>query len=431
MKDPSEIMAVIEQCTEALKTAKGGKERAAIFEKLGDAYWGMDKFEKAKVCFKEALDSGGENVELIDKFAGLLMQAGELDEATTFIEQALDRTTSVLAKARLHARMSTLQNRMGDFEDGKRDGELALGLLNTLERGNKDVIEAMAMATNAIGINLWEMSRYQEAEEKFMTALSIYDELQDHRGVATVMNNLGLMLYNTGDLQGALKAFDDAKAAEEKLSSNFITGTLFNNIGTVRMALGDLDMAEYCFEQAMKYNQSMNFKYGVHFSQLSLADLSIEKCDWAKCRRWADRAIMGFRAIKDEPRTASVMCTMAKAALGEGNLEMAERLGNSAYSMAKKNRSRWTEAHAMRVLGMVAAAKKDHALAEKVLKRSLEIFRVMKFKYELARGLRALATVYKDQGNTEEARLTVNEARGIAKQLGAKLELERLGELGF
>jgi hypothetical protein len=80
---------------------------------------------------------------------------------------------------------------------------------------------------------------------------------------------------------------------------------------------------------------------------------------------------------------------------------------------------------------MVAAAKKDHALAEKVLKRSLEIFRTMKFKYELARGLRALATVYKDQGNTEEARLTVNEARGIAKQLGAKLELERLGELGF
>jgi|GEM_PF-3520497 len=425
MPDEPNLLGEIDTLMTSLKTASG-KEKALLYEKMGDVYAKAEKFRKAEILYKQALDGGGEGLPLMRKYIDTLVKTGQTAKSIQFIEGALQGVTDMVQRALLIVRKAHLKWHTGEFDDGRRCAELALEILEKERLKDPALMEPYADANNILGLCLWELARYDRALEKFDISAKTYDSLKDFKGLAKVKNNTGLVLWQWGHYDDALNAYAEAINADEKDGGWSMFGHAQNNIAIILMERGDLDGAESCIQIANKTFAAQGFERGIHMVELNFMDLNLERGDITKATFWAERGLKGFTNMKDESRVAYAKCGFARIYCAKGDLKTAEKYAMEAVKAAGRAKARETEGLALRALSEIEVKKGDLAYAETLLRRSLDIFRSVNFVYELGRALKELALFLNTKGEKEESQKAATEARTVLSKIGAKLELERL-----
>jgi len=429
MPEEPNLLGEIDSLMSSLKNATG-KEKAQLYEKMGDVYAKAEKITKAEILFKQALDAGGEGLPLMRKYMEMLVKTGQMSKSIQFLEGALKGVTDMTQRSLLIVRKAHLKWHMGEFEEGRKSAELALEILEKERLKDTSLMEPYADANNILGLCLWELARYDNALEKFDISSKTYESLKDFNGVAKVKNNTGLVLWQSGHFDEALKAYAEAITADEKNGGWSMFGHAQNNIAIILMERGDLDGAEGCIQISNKTFASQGFQRGIHMVELNFMDLNLERGDFVKATFWAERGLKGFMNMKDESRIAYAKYGMARIFCAKGDIKTAERYAMEAVKGAGRAKARETEGLALRALSEVEVKKGDMPYAETLMRRSLDIFRSVSFVFEIGRGLKELALLLHQKGQKEEAEKAAAEARTILSKIGAKLELERL-ELGL
>ncbi|MEM9665538.1 MAG: serine/threonine-protein kinase, partial [Bacteroidota bacterium] len=184
----------------------------SLYYTLGVTYNGLGRFDTSRVLLERGLDLAvahyGDSVHadvqlLTSSLSDVARQQGRLDDALTLQRQALDLLRRLL------------------------DGEVSAGL---------------GIALGNYGVTLWDLGRYEEAEQYLQEALAVDEEVlgPDHLSVAIGHGYLGVLYQSMGRYDDALamhqeemallraNAPDDAKWMANALGN---VGTLLNDLG--------------------------------------------------------------------------------------------------------------------------------------------------------------------------------------------------------
>lgn len=204
---------------------------------------------------------------------------------------------------RLHgglvANLGVLQGRLRLQQESLATLRLALQLLETT-----DDRRATAAARRNLADRLRTMSRYKEAEEQCLQALSEMRAVGDRRGEGMALMTLGGLQDDTGDTPASLRTL--ALAAPLLLESGDLRAAAIAIANTAKALLGQQQVAE-CREtagRALALAQSSGSAQGCAYASVLLGDAAAALNDWAEAaRRYAD-AGQHYTRLKDAEKAA-------------------------------------------------------------------------------------------------------------------------------
>ena len=104
------------------------------------------------------------------------------------------------------------------------------------------VIPTMSAYLN-LGLSLWYVSNFAQAQEAFSSGLRIAIKKQDRKFEAAFRGNIGNVYLNQGKLEEALKSYRDALAIHEEIGNPLEQANVLNNIGLIYYQRGKLEEA--------------------------------------------------------------------------------------------------------------------------------------------------------------------------------------------
>jgi eukaryotic-like serine/threonine-protein kinase len=247
------------------------------------------------------------------------------------------------------------------------------------ERIGTPAEQGNALKNIAMGLNA--LRRRDEAEPVFRLALQQLRKAHggDHRDIAWVLNNLALCLHTLGELEQARLHFEEALAMQERLGdSRRDLAISQTNLGMLYLDEGDLVSAERIWLLALSGFEAVYGDTGhalVARGHYFLGALRLVTGD-------IDGALQshteGYRLNvsllgEQHPRVAANALGLAQAKLASGQLDRSEELLRQAFALFESSSP--TDiiglATTQLVLGRVAQARGDSALAETELRSAL------------------------------------------------------------
>jgi tetratricopeptide (TPR) repeat protein len=132
--------------------------------------------------------------------------------------------------------------RMTNPEQTLADGSKALQIAQKL-----NYKEGIAESWRTMGVGNYYLNEPKKAIDEFLTALDVFQQLNDLRGESKVYNNIG-NLYRDNDYDSALEFFSKALVIAEKLASKKLTAPIYLNIGNIYFR-------KKSYSQALNYNK--------------------------------------------------------------------------------------------------------------------------------------------------------------------------------
>jgi tetratricopeptide (TPR) repeat protein len=241
--------------------AKGSLDEADALFSLGSIALDLSKYEAALAHYEAALKIrksllDDDHVDVVGVYINLstvLRRLGRVDEALAMCTSALEIYNK--APGDNHEGIVICHNNMGNTlnEQGKHGEALdhySIGLEITLKREGETA--GAADFLHNIGAILRLQNKLDEAMEKFVSALRIYEKAKSDRGIASCHHNIGEVLMEQGNLDAALEHARKAlEIRRSKLSpehadcgeSHFLVGEIFRRSGKLTEALDEFENA--------------------------------------------------------------------------------------------------------------------------------------------------------------------------------------------
>lgn len=420
----------IKECMGLLKDAKP-EERSSLYVKMGDVYNNAGKMAKALVCYRQAVDAGLQEPADVEKVARHLMNSGDLELAEKLVARTADKATEPIDKARMKLVKAYLDWHTSRFEDGLKNSEAALIMLETLNGPEPELTRLKGNACSVMGVMLADIGEATRSKEMTEKALEHYKKAKDLKGMARMYNNLGMTCLEEGDLDKALAMFRDGLDIHKDLTTDYGGGTIYSNIGRIQMIMGDFKEAEKNFKECLKECKAAAYMRSVHLAQRYLAEMYIHKRELVKARNWAEQALKGYKEITDSPRVGESLCTLAHVHHAEGDLKGALALAEQALPIAAKHRSIEVSSVAHRTIGSILRDMGKLDDAERNLRLAIDEAGKMKDAGEGIKAKTELAVVLKKKGDTAGARVLAKEVRAFYSKWNSGHMMRHLDENGL
>jgi len=420
----------IKQCMDILKKA-GPSERPSLYVKMGDIYNDAGKMAKALVCYKQAAEAGLKEPAAVERVARHLMNSGDLDEAEQLIRTATPTATEPIDRARMRLCRAYLDWHSSRFEDGLKNSEAALIMLETLSGPEPELTRLKGNAYSVMGVMLADTGEATRSKEMTERALEQYKKVQDLKGMARMYNNLGMTCLEEGDYDKALAMFREGLEIHKKVTTDYGGGTIYNNIGQIQLIMGDFREAERNFKECLKECKTAAYMRSVHLAQRHLAEMYLIKREFVKARNWAEQALKGYKELSDSPRVGESLCTLARVHQAEGDLKGALALAEQALPVAVKHRSFEVASSAHRAIGSILGEMGRLDDAERNLRQAVEEAVKMKDKGEETKAKMELAVVLNRKGDAAGAKVLAKEVRAFYARWNSGHMMRRLDENGL
>ena len=221
----------------------------------------------------------------------------------------------------------------------------------------------LAAARRTLGHVHDELGEYAQALAEHMHALALDDASGNTSSRANTLRTIGVIYSKAGDPEQGLGFYRDSLALSRQLGDPIGTARSLNNIGINQKNLGRLPQAREALAEALEL----------------------------------------FRAQGSSAGLSGALSNLALVHDKLGELAEAEALMREALALARTAGYPIAEVNALRGLGEVLLHGGDLAQAQAVLDEGLKVAEAMASRPECARCHRALADVYKAQGDPAAA----------------------------
>jgi len=272
----------------------------------------------------------------------------------------------------------------------------------------------------------WWLKRPQEGIQYLEKAIGYY-ESTDHKSNAAIgYNNLGVNLTLIGQWERAQSALERALEIAETVGSNVVqTPMILDSLGELCMLRGELEAANNYLERAVELATEHGNKWYECQALRTLARCQIALGASKAAFDTASRARELADRMGDRQATYESQLLLAESALNTGDIEycaahvapVAEHTSDSAADLGLAG-------EAQRLLGLLAMAQSDPALAAQHFGRCASIFDLLGDRYRTGRAQFDLGRAYMS-AQPELATEHLLRAANIFRELGAKLDLER------
>ena len=166
---------------------------------MGDAYKGLEKYEKARDCYESAADSAPMYLEPMKKLSELFGHLGEQREQLSYLTR-LDVLSPLNVERKLD--IGSIHVELENFPDADRFFE------NAIRQATKEALAYVGDVSQRIAM-VYAQKDPNRAEKYLRKALDCKGQMLDKSDLAT-FNRLGIALRKQGKWQQAIKEYERA-----------------------------------------------------------------------------------------------------------------------------------------------------------------------------------------------------------------------------
>lgn len=216
-----------------------------------------------------------------------------------------------------------------------------------------------------LGVIDLDLGQFTLAEQQFYASLEIYKAVGDKRGESSVLNNLSIVAYSQKRLVEAMTHWENARLVFKTVGDKEGLARVLSNLSAVCMDLGDYEKGQsfsqealvLCRESDLRFGQGMNlinlslFNFYLGFDTqaeifslaalilaqemkslplegLALKDrgyLLAQQQKWAEATKTYQQALAVWQELAQPLQILEAQAGLAWSALGESNLELAQK----------------------------------------------------------------------------------------------------------
>ncbi len=403
---------------------------------LGDVLSFMGRYEEARDAYQRAIQLSQRHdspqvlqASLWRRIGNTWERQGRYEEALKAIHNAYDllRAVSEPPPAELAQVCSDLGWIL--FRTGRLN-EAHQWLLQALELAREGEEQAItATVLNRLGGLAFQRGDMRTAIQYTQGALAIRESLGQRDEFARTSMNLAILYSVLGEWKRALKFYHQAVEAQRQIGEHEGLTLALTNIGMLYTLLGEYQKAHAALKQAVQLADRLDSAFLKVRAGQVLAQFHIAREEWKQ----ADRVLTTLAAenAASLPPTVQLLTLtlLGEVAVRQGDVERAASIAEQVRSLEQAEGERLdpqTRAFVRRFYGLLAGAQGNLEEAYMFLHRSYEIETE---SFERARTLVELAVVETRLGNVDLADIHFAEALDIARELGAKGEVQRIMRL--
>lgn len=311
-----------------------------------------------------------------------LIKAGEVARRQYANKAAIDYFSRALPLLTDAQRVDTLLKLgkvlelVGKWNEANESYLSALQLADDL----KDA-EARAWCLTAQGDMLRKQGKYTEASQWLSQALYTFEDLDNDAGIGQVLHFAGTLSAQQGDFENARQLYEKSLAIRRKLQDMPQIASLLSNLGILARIRGDLQTARAFYEESLAIRREIGDKWGIAVSLINLGNV----------------------------------------ALDQKNLDQAQAFMEQALALQREVGDRWSVANALNNLGNLARTKGDYTRSAKHYRESLEIYQEFGDKRALAYLLEDMGALAALENQPRRALRLVGAASALRQEIGSPL----------
>lgn len=277
----------------------------------------IKSIEDLKTAIVTARDTGKlEQTELLtEELATLVSQ-----NPTPFLSAVLQlvRAQNDISRNRYGDAIEKLQTAIPTFESHDLKGELA---------------EALAF----LGYSHYNLSEYKQALNYYYQARDVYEYELDSKGMSMVNSYIGLALSAIGDYEGAISSYKTALESAIAGGYKMETSQALYSLGGLNTKLGNHQQALEYFSSSLEIDEGLGVVINIAFNHGLIAEALYHLKRFERAEHHATKAIELFEQIQSLEYAAMYKLTLAKVYLSSGDYNIAQKVVDEVYGMAKND----------------------------------------------------------------------------------------------
>ncbi|RYY07591.1 MAG: tetratricopeptide repeat protein [Sphingobacteriaceae bacterium] len=199
-------------------------------------------------------------------------------------------------------------------------------------------LDGEAEACRVIGIGQYYLSKYESALDKYLQAISYFEQNNNFKGAGKVYNNIG-NLYLLNDYDKALEYYNKSLALAKKYNPDALAG-VYLNIGIIQTKKKDYHAAIEKFQISLKLFQESNNQELIIQCLQDFGEAYNGLKQYQKAETVLNEALAQAKAKKLNFTIASIELTLANVFLRQSKIDEAKTAlqDGSEYAKTLENR---------------------------------------------------------------------------------------------
>jgi len=286
-----------------------------------------------------------------------------------------------------------------------------------------------AAAFHDLGLVAFEERQYDDAEFHFENAVDIREEIGDRHGRARSLHNVGMVSHYRGNHDRARQQYEQSRDIEREVGDRHGEAMATHNLGLLEQASGEYDSARACYERCLSIDRELGDRQGEGTTLLNLGSLAIDQGRYAEAHEQLTKALDIFRDLDNTGSEANTLGYLGQIARLRGEYDEASEHYEESLRVARDANAPAYEGDALAGQGWVAYETESSDEAIEQFDAALDLLRENGMPAQTAGVLRGLAATRRANGQIEQARAHLDEARELVEDgdvlASAKVRLER------
>ncbi len=227
----------------------------------------------------------------------------DLDSTRTYLEKAKSLSTNlddIKGKANAFRLLARLENIKSDFT--KSLDFLQLSLTNYKLINNQ---EGAARVYIGMGINYYNLSRFEEAMTAYQQASKIYQLLRNKRGIATCQINIAIVYEELGKYDQSISRYKQALELSNQIGDDEGVAYVNTNLGGIHQVQGNYPLALICFYKALSFREKVSDYEGLTYTLHSLGEVNLAMQKYDKALTFFEKSLKHAVQIGDKNNIVS------------------------------------------------------------------------------------------------------------------------------
>jgi tetratricopeptide (TPR) repeat protein len=284
-------------------------------------------------------------------------------------------------------------------------------------------------AHNRIGRVYRDTGSLDLARDHLETALSLFENVNDARGVAASHDDIGKLLWMRGEYEAALEELKRALEMRKEHGDGRSIALSLNNIGLVWRDHGQQAQAREALEAALKIRRELDDPLGSVESLNDLGHLALDQGEHDKALALFTEAHTLAKDVGEHNRIAAVLTSIGVTHQRMGHSDDAVTYLMQAEELCDELGDKLHLAEAKRALAKTYLEQRELKKARELIKRAVDLFGQVRSKPHLAVALRTLGEVTGagawGEGHEVKAVDYFMRSIAICKEIGNEVEVAR------
>ena len=219
--------------------------------------------------------------------------------------------------------------------------DTALRYYNTaLKLANQDSCKKhIASSLNNIGIAQYMKGDYDKAIDALVKSISIYEKLNDIRGISSCDLDIGLVYYDQNLFEKAVDYYSRSLKINSSLGDKKAMSACYNNIGLAYYEQGKYDKAIENYSSSLKIRESAGDKKGMSKCYNNIGNVYSSLKKYKTALEFYSKALKIKEELKDNYGIATVLVNISDMDILIGKYNEAISCSNKSLDIAKSMRS--------------------------------------------------------------------------------------------